>query len=197
MKTLLSLFCLVTYLTCALSANVNIESCTGATLVGEGEDSDTIVAHRRLCAGIDKAIANIGDNEDFVTWLGEYTPERADKVKDSFKAIKDALNQNQIEYLGNFKGCTNGEAADPVKGRPMLGLCEPYYGFQLDCSGTVESKEFTLITFWDYAYGGGRYGGPGSGEKDPEIFKMIARDHPNIAIIDYYNIGFFYCASQK
>ena len=132
-----------------------------------------------------------------MTWLGEYTPERAAKVKDSFKAIKDALSQNKIEYVGNYEACYKGDPVRSFKNRPLIALCKPYYGFQLDCSGTVESKEFTLISFWDKAYGGGIVGGAGGGEKDPEIFKAIAKHRPDVAIIDYYNIGFFYCASQK
>ena len=130
-------------------------------------------------------------------WLGEYTPERGAKVKASLMAIKDALAGNSIEYVGNYEGCRNGDAARSFKGHPLIALCKPYYGFQLDCSGTVESKEFTLISFWDYAYGGAKFGGAGSGAKDPETFKAIAKAYPDLAIINYYNIGFFYCASQK
>ena len=184
------------FLSYTCSANVNIQSCVDPKFYnGDNQNNETIEAHRRLCDGIDNAVANIGDNEDYVTWLGEYTPERAAKVNTSFNNIKDSLNEEDVGYVNNYFAC-HGEAAASRKNYPRVSLCKPYYGYQLDCSGTVESKEFTLISFWDKAYGGGIYGGGGNGRKDPQLFKDLAKQHPDIAIIDYYNIGFFYCASQ-
>uniref|UniRef100_A0A1X7UD83 Lysine-specific metallo-endopeptidase domain-containing protein n=1 Tax=Amphimedon queenslandica TaxID=400682 RepID=A0A1X7UD83_AMPQE len=178
-------------------ANVNIQSCTDAKFYhGDNQNKETLAANRRLCAGIAKAIANISDNEDYVTWLGEYTPERAAKVKDSLTNIKDSLNEKDVGYVNNHHPC-HGEAAAARVNYLRLFLCEPYYGYQLDCSGTVESKEFTLISFWDKAYGGGIFGAAGDGRKDPEFFKALAKQHPDYAIENYYSIGFFYCASQK
>ncbi|XP_019855062.1 PREDICTED: uncharacterized protein LOC105313627 [Amphimedon queenslandica] len=172
---------------------VYIESCTAAEFNGNRENNVTLAAHKKLCAGIDKAKGRVGNNNLYVTWFGAYTEAREKTVKKVYSSMRSKLESTSVTYYNNGPKCEGKPRAVAYTYRPskVVYLCEAFYRLPLACSGTSSTKEGTLVHEWAHAFADRSDEGYG-----PDNCKGFARDDPDKAINNADNFKYHYCESQ-
>ena len=171
---------------------VHLEACGSASFKnGDKNNSATLDAHKKLCAGCDKAKSGVGNNAVYRTWFGTYTSGRATKVKDIYQKIKDGITNKVCTYYNDGPACKSNYYAYTYKGATTVYLCAVYYGDPTDCSKTGESKEGTLLHEWAHAYGyidDVTYG--------RDNCKNLAKTNPDDAVRNADTYLYHYCDSQ-
>ena len=172
---------------------VYIESCTAASFNGDRKNNETLAAHKKLCAGIDKANKGVGNNDLYVTWFGVYTAARAKTVKDVYSSMRSKLESTSVTYYNNGPKCEGKPraVAYTYKRSKVVYLCDAFYKLPIACSGTTSTKEGTLLHEWAHAFANREDEGYG-----PDKCKGFAREDPDKAINNADNFKFHYCGSK-
>ena len=171
---------------------VHLEACGSASFSnGDRDNSATLEAHKKLCAGIDKAKGGVANNTVYIRWFGTYTFPREKKVKNSYQKIRDGITKKVYIYYNNGPSCKSNTYAYIQKGTQTVYLCDIYYRTPTSCSKTGESKEGALLHEWAHAYGYTDYITYG-----PDNCKSLAEDHPDCAIWNADSFKYHYCESQ-
>ena len=85
---------------------VHLQACGSASFKGPyNKNDETLVAHKKLCAGIDKAKGKVGNTTEYKTWFGTYTTARADKVKTVYQKMKDGISGKTVTYYNYGMHC--------------------------------------------------------------------------------------------
>ena len=183
---------------------VHIQGCASANIAnGPHMDSDTLDIHKRLCAGIDKALKQTGNgNSVYQGWFGKYSSARDATVKETYQKIKDTLSTGDITYYNNGPECKNdGDFVSySCAGYPnVIFLCQSYYDKMKFCNHENKNmkKEHIIMHEWakvvgctDHLIFGGAYG---YGAFNSII--MAAVD-PDKAVEDAHNYAYHYCQSM-
>ncbi|XP_011405316.1 PREDICTED: uncharacterized protein LOC105313517 [Amphimedon queenslandica] len=178
-----------------LDYTVYIESCTAANFNGSRDNDNTLEAHKRLCAGIDKAKGGVGNNNLYVTWFGAYTAARANTVKDLYGKMRTGLGSKTVTYYNNGPKCKDHPNAIAYTyksySQTVVYLCDYFYKEPIACKGTSYTKERTLLHEWAHAFAARDDEGYG-----PDKCKGFAKSDPAKAIRNADNFSYHYCESQ-
>ena len=173
---------------------VYIESCTAASFSnGDRNNSATLDAHKRLCAGLDKAKGAVGNNTRYVTWFGAYTAARAKIASDTYTYMRNGIAGKSLTYYNNGQYCKSNWIAYTYKSytQTVTYLCNLYYDDPTACRGTDYTKEGTLVHEWAHALAARddvTYGATNC--------KNLAKSNPDNALKNADSYTYFYCESR-
>ena len=180
---------------------VHLQACGSVSFSnGNVQNSKTLAAHNRLCAGCNKARRKVGSGIGIsTTWFGSYSAGRTTKAKRTYKNIKNRLTNNKgLKYYNNGPDCEDGDYAYVWSNdAKTVYLCKQYYNSQTFCSTSKESKEGTLLHEWshnlanriDYKDRTGNYYGRSR-------CKTLASKKPKKAVRNADNYCYHYCDAQ-
>ncbi|XP_011409347.2 PREDICTED: uncharacterized protein LOC105316225 [Amphimedon queenslandica] len=173
---------------------VYIESCTTASFLnGDRNNSATLDAHKRLCAGLDKVIGEVRDDEHFRKWFGAWTQSRGAAVKNTYILTRNGIAGKSLTYYNNGPLCQPNWIAYTYKSysQTVVYLCDLFYGYPTACRGTANTKEITLVHEWVHALAA----------RDDIVYgaencRNLAKTKPDDAIRNAANYEYYYCTGQ-
>ena len=172
---------------------VHLQACASASFKnGDHKNSETLEAHKKLCAGVDKAKGKVGNTTEYKTWFGTYTTARADKVKTVYKKMKDDISSKTVIYYNYGPKCQSNWYAYTYRGYgTTVYLCKVFYGYKIPCIGDGYTKESSLAHEWSHTFGlthdhAYHVGG----------CQSLAKSSPDKAVENADSIRFFYCRNQ-
>uniref|UniRef100_A0A1X7UK35 Lysine-specific metallo-endopeptidase domain-containing protein n=1 Tax=Amphimedon queenslandica TaxID=400682 RepID=A0A1X7UK35_AMPQE len=171
---------------------VHLEACGSATFKnGDVQNSATLAAHKKLCAGSRKAGDGVGNNNIYTTWFGAYTSGRAATVKKTYQNITNDITNKECIYYNNGPRCRSNSYAYTYMTGTTVYLCTIYYRDPTYCSKTGESKEGTLLHEWSHPYG----------QRDDVVYgrsncKNLAKSKPDDAVRNADSYLYYYCDLQ-
>ncbi|XP_011410402.2 PREDICTED: uncharacterized protein LOC105316861 [Amphimedon queenslandica] len=172
---------------------VNIESCSTASFTGSKNNSGTLDAHKRLCAGIDKVKGKLKNNKLYRTWFGAYDASRFTTVSNVYNYMRNGLASKSVRYYNNGPSCKSNWVAYTYRSYSgtTVYLCNSFYKYPTACRGTKYTKERVLLHEWAHALGG---------RSDEAYYadncKKLAKNEPARAIKNADSFSFHYCKSQ-
>ena len=170
---------------------VHLQACGSASFVGNRQNGATLTAHKKLCLGVKRARAGVGDNAIYRKWFGAYISSRGSKVKNVYQRIRNGIIRKRCTYYNDGPDCESDWYAYTYKRASTVYLCDIYYGDPTSCSKTGESKEGTLLHEWSHANGfidDIAYGRPDC--------QNLARSNPSQAIRNADSYLYHYCDSE-
>ena len=173
---------------------VHLEACGSASFSnGDRNNSGTLNAHKRLCAGLDKAKGSVANNTQYIIWFGAYTPARAKIASNSLTYMRNGIGSKSLTYYNNGPACKSNWIVYTYKSYSytLVYLCNLFYRYPTACRGTDYTKERILVHEWahalaardDVAYGA-------------RNCTNLAKSNPDKALKNADNYGYFYCESQ-
>ncbi|XP_011405111.2 PREDICTED: uncharacterized protein LOC105313403 [Amphimedon queenslandica] len=178
---------------------VHIEACGSASFSnGNVNNSKTLDAHKKLCAGTDRAKNKVGNITVSITWFGRYDAGRTATAKKTYTDVKSGITNNVVTYYNNGPRCgakTYAYVLSNVKN--TVYLCNLYYKSQTYCSTSAESKEGTLLHEWSHSYAGRiDYKSGGTDYYGRSKCKELAKNDPANAVKNADNYCYHYCDAQ-
>ena len=172
---------------------VHLQDCASASFKnGDVKNDETLEAHKKLCAGIDKAKGKVGNTTEYKTWFGTYTTTRANAVKTVYKKMKDNISSKTVTYYNYGPQCKSNWYAYTYRGRgTTVYLCKIFYDYKIPCVGDEYTKESSLVHEWSHTFGlthDHAYHVDGC--------KDLAIESPDEAVENADSIKFFYCRNQ-
>ena len=174
--------------------SVHIESCTTANFAnGNTSNSGTLDAHKRLCAGLDKAKGGIKNDNRYREWFGTWSTSRSSTVTKTYTLTRKGIASKSLTYYNNGQQCKPNAIAYTYKSytQTVVYLCKVFYDFPTACKGTAYTKEGTLVHEWvhalaardDVAYG-------------PTNCRNLAKTRPDGAVKNADTYGYYYCTGR-
>ena len=179
---------------------VYLQACGSASFSnGDVKNNETLAAHKKLCAGCDKAKGMVGNGINISTvWFGAYSAGRTAIAKGTYTDVKSGLNSKVVTYYNNGPRCKATSYAYVLSSSDVIVyLCKKYYDTQTPCSKTDENKEGILLHEWshnfanrdDYEDASGNYYGQSK-------CKTLAKNNPDKAVTNADNYCYHYCDAQ-
>ena len=172
---------------------VHIEACGSASFTnGDHKNNETLEAHKKLCAGIDKAKSKVGNTAEYRTWFGTYTTARANAVKTVYQKMRDNISSKTVTYYNYGPQCqSNWYAYTYIGSGTTVYLCKIFYSYKIPCIGDGYTKESSLAHEWSHTFGSTRdhaYHVSGC--------QSLAIRSPDLAVANADSFRFFYCRNQ-
>ena len=178
--------------TAKVDYTVHLQACGSASFKnGNQKNHETLKAHKRLCAGIDKAKRKVRNSAQYRTWFGAYTSARANKVKTVYQKMKDGISGKTVTYYNNGPLCKSNWYAYTYRGRTTVYLCPVFFGYKIPCIGDQYTKESSLAHEWSHSFG---Y--TNDHAYHVRGCQSLARRSPDKAVANADSFRFFYCRNR-
>ena len=174
--------------------SVHIESCTTANFAnGNRNNSGTLDAHKRLCAGLDKAKGGIKNDNRYREWFGTWSTSRSSTVRSTYTLTRNGIGARSLTYYNNGPHCKSNWIAYTYKSWSYTTtfLCNLFYGYPTACRGTAYTKEGTLVHEWVHALA----------YRDDVVYgasncRNLAKTRPDDAVKNADTYAYYYCAGR-
>lgn len=140
-------------------------------------------AHSNGYAYVKKSLEILDNDAPYKTWFGEHTTTRFNKVKSTYKKIKDRMEATDFTYNFNGSSCGPSVYAYTTKGGSTIWLCTkfdaaPETGLDSKAGTIVHEHSHASADTDDFKYG----------VKDA---KQLAKDDPDKAIKNADNFEYY------
>jgi peptidyl-Lys metalloendopeptidase len=133
-----------------------------------------------LCVDV---LANLSNDAHYREWVGTFTAQRLQTVRDTFAGIRDRMEFTTFTYILTGVGCQSGLHAYTFKSETRIWTCEPFWSSP---ATGMESKAGTVLHEHSHATAGTddiRYG--------EGTCRQLAIDDPNRAVRNAANYAYF------